>query len=181
MEAFRILPRTNRGLPVKYRLLNWLTLLALLCQVLALGTTAASAHDYLLGDIIVDHPWARASIGQARAGAVYVTLANKGAQSDRLIAATTGAAKKAGLHNHLMQDGIMKMRPLKAIEVAPGEPAVLKPGGLHIMLMGLKAPLIEGTSFPLTLTFEQAGSIEIQVKVQDKAGMTPHKHMKTGS
>ena len=95
--------------------------------------------------------------------------------------AATGAAKKAGLHTHLMKNGVMKMRPVKAIEVAPGEPTVLKPGGLHIMLKGLKAPLAEGANFPLTLTFENAGSIEIQVKVQKQTDMAPHAHKKTGS
>lgn len=158
---------------VKRRLIGWLAAIAL-----AFLATAAFAHDYLIGGVAIDHPWARASIGQAKAGAVYMTLANKGAQSDRLIAAATGVAKKAGLHIHLMQNGVMKMRPVKAIEVTPGAPAVLKPGGLHIMLTGLKAPLAEGTRFPLTLTFEKAGSIEIQVKVQKQTDMAPHGHKK---
>jgi copper(I)-binding protein len=78
----------------------------------------------------------------------------------------------------------MKMRPVKAIEVAPGEPAVLKPGGLHVMLMGLKAPLVKGQSFPLTLVFEKAGKIEIEVPIGEATAMDhqmDHKGHKRGS
>jgi copper(I)-binding protein len=67
-----------------------------------------------------------------------------------------------------MEDGVMKMRPVEAIEVAPGEPTVLGPGGLHIMMMGLKAPLVEGERFPVTLVFERAGEATVHVVV-DKA------------
>lgn len=59
-----------------------------------------------------------------------------------------------------------KKRPLEAIEVSPGEPAILQPGGLHVMLMALKTPLIEGEKFPLNLTFERTGSIQVQVMVE---------------
>ena len=141
----------------------------------------AMAHDYKVGSLEITHPWARASIGQAKAGAVYVVVSNEGIETDRLISASTDVAKKAALHTHKMEDGIMKMRPLKAIEIAPGEPMVLEPGGLHIMLMGLKTPLVEGKSFPLILTFEKAGSIEIDVKIQEATEMAPEKHKHLGS
>ena len=65
----------------------------------------------------------------------------------------------------------MKMRPLKAVEVAPGEPSILRPGGMHIMLMGLKAPLVEQETFPVTLTFENAGKIEIEVSIQSATSL----------
>ena len=139
----------------------------------------AFAHDFKLGDLMVDHPWARASIGKAKAGAAYLTIVNGGSQADRLIAAETPAAKRAELHTHVMKDGVMKMRQLEAVEVAPGEPTVFQPGGLHVMLMGLKAPLTEGESFPLTLTFEKAGTLEITVKIESAKSMEPamkHKH-----
>ena len=76
---------------------------------------------------------------------------------------------------------VIKMRPVSAIEVAPGEPTVLQPGGLHIMLTGLKAPLVEGSLVTLTLEFEKAGAVEVLVIVQEPAAMVPdkapaHKH-----
>ena len=140
----------------------------------------ASAGEYRIGDLRVEQPWARASATQtAKAGAAYMTLVNLGAGPDRLIRIATPVAKMAGLHNHVMEEGVMKMRPIKAIEVSPGEPAVLRPGGLHVMLMGLKAPLEKGRRFPLTLVFEKTGTIEIEVTIQGPASMQPemmHQH-----
>lgn len=145
----------------------------------ALVATSAFAHDFKLGDLVIDHPWARASIGKAKAGAAYLTITNGGGEADRLISAETPAAKRAELHTHVMKDGVMKMRRLEAVEVAPGEPTVFQPGGLHVMLMGLKAPLTEGETFPLTLNFEKAGAVEITVKIESPKSMEPamkHKH-----
>lgn len=143
----------------------------------ALAAVAAApslAHDYTLGELLIVHPWAGASIGKAKAGAAYLTISNQGEAPDRLIAVETPAAKRAELHTHLIADGIMKMRRLKAVEVAPGEPTVFQPGGLHIMLLGLEAPLIEGDLFKLTLTFERAGKVEVDVIVQEPAAPQGH-------
>ncbi len=129
-------------------------------------SVATQAHDYELGDLRIEHPWARATIGQVKAGAAYVTLSNHGAEVDRLVAVATPAAKRAAVHANLVEDGVMKMRPVEALEVTPGEPAVLAPGGLHIMLMGLKAPLQVGETFPMSLCFERAGAIDIEVVIE---------------
>jgi copper(I)-binding protein len=139
----------------------------------------AWAHDYTLGDIAIGHPWARASIGQAKAGAAYLTLSNAGSETDRLVAVETPVAKKAQVHTHSMENGVMKMRPVEAAEVPPSAAVMFQPGGLHVMLMGLKAPLVEGESFPLVLIFEKAGRIEIMVAVQPATSTEPtmeHKH-----
>lgn len=133
--------------------------------------SSAWADDFHVGDIKIIQPWARASAGPARAGAAYFTISNNGAQVDRLIKATTPVAKSASLHTHLMDGGIMKMRPVEAVEVSPGEPTVMQPGGLHIMLMGLSSPLMEGHEFPLTLVFENAGDIQVTVKIGAAAAM----------
>lgn len=141
--------------------------------ILLVGTAAASAQDHKVGSLTVSHPWARASAGKAKAGAAYITITNNGNQVDRLIKAATPVAKRASLHTHMMEGDIMRMRPVKAVEVNPGEPTVMKPGGLHVMLMGLKAPLKDGAAFPLTLTFENAGVIEVYVTVM-KVGSMGH-------
>ncbi len=131
----------------------------------------AAAHDFTVGDLAISHPWARASAGKAKNGAAFMTLANNGQAADRLVKVSTPVAMKASLHLSVMEGGLMHMRPVEAVEVKPGEPTVLKPGGLHVMLMGLKAPLEEGETFTLTLTFEKAGSVDVRVTVAKPGAM----------
>ena len=126
---------------------------------------AAAAHDYVQGDIHIMKPWSRPLPPVSVNGAAYMTLVNKGNAPDRLLSISTPAARKAELHNHTMEGGMMKMRPVGALEISPGDRTVLQPGGLHVMLMGLTEPLVDGNSFPLTLDFEHAGSIEVKVMI----------------
>ena len=67
----------------------------------------------------------------------------------------------------------MRMHPVEIIEITPDAPTTLQPGGMHVMLMGLEAALVQGTTFPMTLTFERAGDIDIQVNVQGPGAMAP--------
>ncbi len=136
----------------------------------------APAHDYRFADLEIVHPWARATAVLARTGAGYLTLANQGAELDHLLGVATPRARKARLHSHIVADGIVKMRPVKAIEISPGDPAVLQPGGFHIMLMGLEAPLEAGTAFPLTLSFEKAGANEVEIRVENAGATRPSHH-----
>jgi periplasmic copper chaperone A len=128
--------------------------------------TVAAAQT---GTIAVDHPWARASIGQV--GVVYMTLKNTGASDDRLVAAATPVAAEAQLHISINNNGVMSMRPLAAVELKAHGQAVLQPGGMHLMLTGLKHPLKAGQHFPLTLTFAKAGTFTVTVPVM-KVGST---------
>ena len=102
-----------------------------------------------------------------------MTLVNRGRQADRLVGASSPVAARAQLHAHQMEGNVMKMRPLGAVEVAPGSPTVLAPGGIHVMLMGLKGPLVEGTAFSLELRFEHAGRMEVEVQVLAPGAMGP--------
>lgn len=137
--------------------------LALLIAMLAI----AHAHDYELGKLHIEHPWARASAGAAPTGAAYLAIENRGDAPDRLIGAATPAAERAELHNHIDDNGVMKMREVEGGIVLPaGTTTQLAPGGLHIMLMGLAQPLEAGTHFPLTLTFEKAGELAVEIKVE---------------
>lgn len=143
-------------------------------RILALSTalavcafaTAALAQDYTLGDLKIEHPWARASAGTAANGAAYMTIATTGTSADQLIKADSPVAGKVELHTHIQDGDVMRMRPVSGITVNAGEPAVLRPGGLHVMLIGLKEPLKQGSQFPLTLTFEKAGTVTVQVGVE---------------
>ncbi|CEA05157.1 putative membrane or periplasmic protein [Pseudomonas saudimassiliensis] len=130
-----------------------------------LAGSPAMSHDFTAGDIHIIHPWSRALPPVAPTGAAYLGLENRGGQADRLIAATSPIAGRVELHEHVHQDGLMKMQQIDSVEIAPGTQVEFKPGGHHLMLFELQQTLVEGGSYPMTLTFEQAGEVEIEVKV----------------
>jgi copper(I)-binding protein len=130
---------------------------------LMLGSGSARADN---GGIHLEQAWARATPGGAKTGAIYLTVSNTGTTPDTLIAASTPTADKAELHQMKMDNGVMEMRPVPALPIAPGQSVVLEPAsGYHIMLTGLKAPLKEGDKVPLILTFEHAGAQQITAAV----------------
>lgn len=139
--------------------------------LLSAGT--ATAHGFTVGTVEIGHPWSRATAPGAPNGATYLTLTNVGAEADRLLSASSPAAAKVELHTHMMDNGIMRMRPVDAVEVTPGSPTTLAPGGLHLMLLGLKEPLAKGKAFPLTLVFEKGGPVTVQVDVQGVGDTAP--------
>lgn len=116
--------------------------------------------------IQIEDAWARESPPTVTNGAAYMTLTNEADAMDRLVAASSEVAQVIELHTHTMEGNVMQMRQIDAIEVKPGESTVLEPGGLHIMLIGLNEPLKAGQTFPMTLEFEQAGTIPIEVEVR---------------
>lgn len=121
-------------------------------------------------DIVsVSEPFARATAPSAKAGAAFLTLSIATGE-DKLLSVASPVAEKVELHNHIMEDGIARMRAVDAIPVVAGTPIALKPGGLHIMLIGLKQQLKEGDTVPLTLHFEKAGDVAVSVPVKG-AGM----------
>ncbi len=132
---------------------------------------AVDAHEYKLGDLEIVHPWARASAGNAKNGAAYMTIENHGDVADRLLSASSPVAGAAELHTHIMEDDVMKMRPVEAIDLAPGASTKLAPGGLHIMLMGLTETLVEDSTFQMTLRFERAGEVTLDVVVAGAGAM----------
>jgi copper(I)-binding protein len=139
-----------------------------LCAVIAFTITVRA------GSLQVGHAYAPVSIGAGKTGAVYFMIVNETETPDRLVSAKTPAARKAEVHNHLMQDGIMKMRKVDGLEIAAGGRVMFKPGGYHLMLFGLTAPLKEGSSIEVELTFEQAGTVTLQVPIKPLG----HKMMK---
>jgi copper(I)-binding protein len=124
----------------------------------------------LAGDIEIENPWARASAGMAGAGAAFMDIKNTGA-ADRVVGASAGVSKAVELHTHIRDGDVMKMRRVDAIDVPADGVAHLQPGGLHVMFIGLEAPLVEGESFPLTLTFENAGEVTVEVEVKGAGAM----------
>jgi hypothetical protein len=140
--------------------------IVLILAVTLTGLGTALAVDMKAGPIVVSDAWARASATAAmKTGAAFAVLANQGAEMDRLVAAESPVAERVELHTHTMDGGVMKMRQVEAIEVHPGSPTLMQPGGLHVMFIGLRAPLKEGSTIPLTLVFEKAGRIEATAHV----------------
>lgn len=123
------------------------------------------------GPIAVEGAFARASAGNARNGAAFMTLTNAGPQADRLLAAKAGISRTVELHNVVKKGEVMAMTPVESIPVPAQGKTELKPGSYHVMFLDLADSLKEGTSFPLTLQFEKAGTVTIQVPVHGVGAM----------
>ena len=146
--------------------------------VLPLAAGLAAGHGFVLRDLHIGHPYARATPPGARAGGAFFTVENRGSQDDRLIAVASPAAAAAELHTMAMDGNVMRMRALRTIDVPAGAKVALQPGGFHVMLLDLKQPLAVGEKIPLTLTFERAGTIEVTVNVESMvpAATAAHPH-----
>ncbi|MGS0741288.1 copper chaperone PCu(A)C [Glaciimonas sp. GG7] len=142
-------------------------------------SVSAYAHDYKIGTLKVDHPYARATVPGQPAGGAYLSIQNTGNDTDKLLSATSPAAKSVEIHDMKMEGNVMKMREVGEVELHPMSTLVMAPGGgYHIMLMGLTKPLKVGDKFPMTLTFQKAGKIEVSVSVDDLTAKSeaPHQH-----
>ena len=137
--------------------------------VLILATVMLSACQQSSGPkIITSGAWSRSSPKMANAGALYVVIENQGNQVDRLIGASSAAAKTAEVHESYMDNnGVMGMRPLEGgLEIPAGGKVELKPGGYHIMLIDLVKPLEVGTKIAVTLKFEKSGEIALEAEIR---------------
>ena len=137
----------------------------LLIAAAAIAAVPAAAHDYTAGDVAIAHPWTRAA-GANGNGAAFMQLRNTGAQPDRLISASTPAARTVELHTMTRDGDVMRMRPVQDIPVPAGDTVALQPGGFHIMMIGLTAPMNQGGRVPLTLRFERAGEVQVELAVE---------------
>ncbi|MGO1461136.1 MAG: copper chaperone PCu(A)C [Marinobacter sp.] len=135
--------------------------------ILSIFTTVAMAHEYSHGEVYIDHPWSRPTPPGASMGVGYLVIRNHGNSDITLIGASTPRADEVSIHETLMKDGVMRMQPLESgLGVASGETVELKPHSYHLMLEKLVKPLKEGERVPLTLEFEGAESMEVELNVQ---------------
>mgnify|MGYP001162697731 CR=1 FL=1 len=149
-----------------------------LAAAVSLVALPAMAEDYKIGSIEITTPWTRATPPSARTGGGFMIITNKGTVADRLVAARSNTSDKVEIHEMQMDGNVMRMREVtNGLEIPPGATVALKPGGYHIMFMELKAPLAKDAKVPLTLVFEKAGSIDIQLNVEAMGAM-PHGHGK---
>lgn len=147
-------------MPRTHSPLFFLVVAAALC-----ASTAALAHDYALKNLRIVNPTARATPPGARTGGAYLTIENRGKDNERLVRVASPVADSAQLHMMRVEDGMMRMRNVSSVGIPAGSAMTLAPGGYHVMLVGLKQALVAGDTFPLALTFEKAGTIEVMVTV----------------
>ncbi len=122
------------------------------------------------GDLLLSGAWARQSFGKAANSAGFMTIKNRGSSDDLLIGVSSTISKKTELHTHIKDGDVMRMRRVEGgIKVPKNGSTELKPGSLHVMFIGLKEPLKAGASFPLTLTFKNAGDVTLTMTAQKKA------------
>jgi copper(I)-binding protein len=140
------------------------------------GFAVAGAQEYKQGDVTVSQVWVRPA-AEGKVSAAYFSIENHGSEADKLTGAESPVAGMSMLHETIDDNGVMKMRHSAGIEIPAGGAAELKPGGSHVMLMGLKQALVEGQTIPLTLTFAKAGTISVSATVQKApAGSADHHH-----
>jgi hypothetical protein len=143
---------------------------------LVLGAAAEAAEVVKKGALEFADPWARATVpGQAN-GAAYLTVRNHG-EADRIVRAEAAVSRKVELHTHEVDaQGVARMIEIPAIELPAHATTELKPGGLHIMFIGLEKPLEAGRRFPLKLVLEKAGEVTLEVEVKAAASGAPMQH-----
>ena len=151
----------------------------ILCgSALVLAALSVSADDFKAGAVTIGHPYARATAAGQTVGGSYFKLQNRGG-NDRLVAAGAKVSASVEIHEMKMEGDVMRMRQVDGIVLPAGQTVELKPGGLHIMFIGLKAPLKAGDKFPMKLKFEKAGEVEVMVSVEAQgpsAAASAHMH-----
>jgi copper(I)-binding protein len=145
--------------------------LSVFVLALALGAPTAVAHDYSQGPVKVDHPWSRPTPPGTPMGVGYLSISNGGSSDITLVGAATPRAGSVSIHETSMHDGVMRMAPVKGgLPIPAGTTVELKPHSFHLMLEKLKSPLREGESIPLTLSFEGAEDIQVELTVESLDG-----------
>jgi copper(I)-binding protein len=133
--------------------------------LLTFGAFLAISLMARAADLRIEGAYARPSIGVATTGAAYLTVTNHGSTPDRLREVVSEVAKRTELHLHAIQGEVMTMRPVECLLIPADGSVAMAPGGLHVMLTGLAAPLKPGEQFPMHLKFDRAGEIAVTVTV----------------
>lgn len=152
----------------------------LMLAALLLPASFASAHEYTKGDLHIAHPWSLQLPPNAPNVAAYFIIDNKGKQDDRLLSVDTPISDRSELHEHVMTGDVMRMQQVPNVAVPAGGQVVFSPSAYHVMIMQPKdrSLLGDGKRFPLTLHFEKAGDITVEVAVQKQPpeGSDEHQH-----
>lgn len=145
---------------------------------LLLPACFANAHEYKVGELDIAHPWSQELPPNAPNVAAYFVIHNKGTSADRLLSVDSPIAGEAQLHEHVMQNDLMKMQHVPNVEIPAGGEVTFAPMAYHVMLLNLKdrSLLSDGKRFALTLHFEKSGDVTVEVAVQKQAPEGTQKH-----
>jgi periplasmic copper chaperone A len=150
------------------------TKIMMLAVALTVAAGSATAQDFKAGPIEIAQPWARATPRGASVAIGYLKVTNTGTAPDRLVGGSSDIADRVEIHEMTMTDGVMRMRPMaNGLEIKPGQSVELKPGSSHIMFMGLRQPLQQGQKIKGKLTFEKAGTVDLEYAVGPIGGGAP--------
>jgi periplasmic copper chaperone A len=150
---------------------------ALASAAFALAATVANAQEFSAGDLRLSRPFSLATPPGASVAVGFMSIENKGATADKLLSATADVSAAVELHTMSMEGGTMRMRQVPSIEIPARGKVELKSGGLHIMFIGLKQGLKDGGKFPVTLKFERAGELKVEMVIEKMGGgHHDHKH-----
>ncbi|MGF6151362.1 copper chaperone PCu(A)C [Pseudomonas fluorescens] len=146
---------------------------------LLLPACFANAHEYKAGELEIAHPWSQELPPNAPTVAAYFVIHNNGKSADRLLSVASPIAGKAELHEHVMQNDLMKMQQVPSVEIPAGGDITFAPMAWHVMLLELKdrSLLRDGKRFPLTLHFEKSGDVTVEVAVQKQPPVGTEAHM----
>lgn len=148
---------------------------------LSLPAAAVLAHGYKAGALSIAHPWSRQTAPGQTVGGGFLVVTNAGAKDDRLVSVSSPAATQVQLHTMSMDGGVMRMREVTGGLVVPAHGKLeLKPGGYHVMFIGLKAPFQLGARIPATLTFQRAGKVPVEFAVEPITSTGPSPAMEHG-
>jgi copper(I)-binding protein len=139
------------------------------CVLASLLSLAAASS---LAQVTVEQAWARPTVAGQQGGGGFLSMTS--ASGDRLIGGSTPLAERVELHSMAMKGDVMEMRQIDDIELPPGKPVELKPGGLHLMFTGLKQPLALGSKLPVTLKFERVGDMLVEFEVTSRPVAPAH-------
>jgi copper(I)-binding protein len=151
--------------------------------VIALAASPGLSHEFKVGDLVLKHPWTRATAPGAPVAGGYMTIINNGSTDDRLVGGSFARSERVEIHSMSMSGDVMKMEAMpQGLPIPAGSTIALKPGSFHLMMMGLKDQLIDGEMVAGTLVFEKAGSVQVEFVVEsmgakdaDHAGHGTHK------
>ncbi len=127
--------------------------------------------------VTVEHPWSRATPPGSKIGVGFMLLKNAGGVAERVVGAASPVAGRVEMHVTTREGDVMRMRQVESLEIPAGGSFELKPGGTHLMLMGLRRPLAQGERVPLTLKLENGGALQVELTVEPLGARQPgHGH-----
>ncbi len=152
---------------IKMLIKNLHKLKYLYISLLAIGISCTAmyvqANDRQNDVVTIENAWARASLGNSTATAIYMDIANTTAVPDKLLKVSSPSAMSLEMHDTVITNNIARMKPLPYVTIAAGETVAFKPGAKHIMVMGLKKPLKKGDTLQVTYSFERRGDVVVEV------------------